>query len=374
MAPTEILAYQHYKKVTQYLDGARVQIALLVGGMKKGEREKIIESVRSGQVDIVIGTHALLRKDVEFANLALVIVDEQHKFGVAQRATIQSKGQAPHYLVMTATPIPRTLALTIFGDLQVSTIDKMPPGRIPVKTILYRQNQLPKIWEFLRDKLNAGEQGFVVYPLLHASDKIELKSATEQKKILSKEIFPEFNVELIHGKLKSGEKRQIMQKYARKEIDLLVATVVIEVGIDVPDASVLVIEHAERFGLSQLHQLRGRIGRGGQQGYCLLTANLRTEEAKKRLGVFTKTNDGFRIAEEDLRIRGPGEFFGTNQHGLPELKLADLIDDYELLLEARRDVENILKSDPQLEAKNHQVLKHELKYRLKNKLDLISAA
>jgi ATP-dependent DNA helicase RecG len=374
MAPTEILARQHYEKICGYLAESRVRVEVLVGGMKKGDRQKIIEQAAEGKIDILIGTQALIQEDVEFSHLGLVIIDEQHKFGVAQRAAIKSKGSRPHYLVMTATPIPRTLALTVFGDLQISTINELPPGRKPVKTRLVAAERREEVWEIMREHLKAGEQAFVVYPLLDPSDKLELKSAREEEKTLAEKIFPEFKVGLIHGKMKSEEKTAVMQAFSGKQIDLLVATVVIEVGIDVPDASVLVVEHAERFGLSQLHQLRGRIGRAGQQAWCLVLADTKGETSQKRLGVFTSTTDGFKIAEEDLRIRGPGEFFGTAQHGLPELKLADLIDDFQLLMRARKDVEQILQQDPRLEWNNHQRMRRELMRRLGQRLGLIEAA
>ena len=288
MAPTEILAQQHYQKICKYLAGSRVRTELLVGAMPKSKRTEIIESATQGKVDILIGTQALIQKDVEFANLALVIIDEQHKFGVAQRMAIKSKGIQPHYLVMTATPIPRTLALTVFGDLQISTIDELPPGRKPIQTRLFPYLMRDQVWEILRKRLAAGEQAFVVYPLLDPSDKIELRSAREEEVYLSQKVFPEFRVGLIHGKMSADEKNDIMRAFAEKRIDLLVATVVIEVGIDVPDASVLVVEHGDRFGLSQLHQLRGRVGRGGQQAYCLILSDMKSELSKKRLDVFAK--------------------------------------------------------------------------------------
>jgi ATP-dependent DNA helicase RecG len=374
MAPTEILAQQHYEKICGYLANSRVTIEVLVGGVPKARRQAIIDQAAEGKIDILIGTQALIQEDVEFSRLGLVIIDEQHKFGVAQRAAIKSKGARPHYLVMTATPIPRTLALTVFGDLQISTINELPPGRKPVKTRLVASDRREEVWEFLREHLKAGEQAFVVYPLLDPSDKLELKSAREEEKILAEKVFPEFRVGLIHGRMKGEEKTAVMRAFSGKEIDLLVATVVIEVGIDVPDASVLVVEHAERFGLSQLHQLRGRIGRAGQQAWCLVLADTKSETAQKRLDVFTKTSDGFKIAEEDLRIRGPGEFFGTAQHGLPELKLADLIDDFQLLMQARKDVQQILHQDPQLGWDKHRRMKAELIRRLGEKLGLIEAA
>jgi len=374
MAPTEILAQQHYEKICKYLNNSRVRTEILVGGTQKSVRDQIISDTAGGKVDILIGTQALIQKDVEFDNLGLVIIDEQHKFGVAQRAAIKSKGARPHYLVMTATPIPRTLALTVFGDLQVSTIDELPPGRQPIKTTLHPYLMRDQVWESVREILKKGQQAFVVYPLLDPSDKLELNSARAEEKTLAEKIFPEFRVGLIHGRMKGDEKNQIMQSFSRKEIHLLVATVVIEVGIDVPDASVLVIEHGERFGLSQLHQLRGRIGRGGQQAYCMVLADMKSELSQKRLEVFSQTNDGFKIAEEDLRIRGPGEFFGTAQHGLPELKLADLIDDFELLVQARKDAQEILANDGLLVAVRNRRVRAELIRRFGEKLGLIEAA
>jgi ATP-dependent DNA helicase RecG len=373
MAPTEILAQQHYHKICKYLAGSRVRTELLVGGIAKSQRSEIIEATARGEIDILIGTQALIQKDVEFANLALVVIDEQHKFGVAQRMAIKSKGTQPHYLVMTATPIPRTLALTVFGDLQISTIDELPPGRKPIDTRLFPYLMRDQVWEILRKRLAAGEQAFVVYPLLDPSDKIELRSAREEEVYLSQKVFPEFRVGLIHGKMSSEEKNDVMHAFAEKRLDLLVATVVIEVGIDVPDASVLVVEHGDRFGLSQLHQLRGRVGRGGQQAYCLILSDMKSDLSKQRLDVFAKTLDGFKIAEEDLRIRGPGEFFGTAQHGLPELKLADLIEDYLLLTKARQEALELLQQDPGLSSPTHQKIRKELIRRLGHKLGLIEA-
>jgi ATP-dependent DNA helicase RecG len=374
MAPTEILAQQHYQKICKYLAGSRVRTELLVGAMPKAKRTEIIESAARGEVDILIGTQALIQKDVEFVNLALVVIDEQHKFGVAQRMAIKSKGVQPHYLVMTATPIPRTLALTVFGDLQISTIDELPPGRKPIDTRLFPYLMRDQVWEILRKRLSAGEQAFVVYPLLDPSDKIELRSAREEEVYLSQKVFPEFRVGLIHGKMSSDEKNDVMRAFSEKRIDLLVATVVIEVGIDVPDASVLVVEHGDRFGLSQLHQLRGRVGRGGQQAYCLVLSDMKSQLSQERLDVFAKTLDGFKIAEEDLRIRGPGEFFGTAQHGLPELKLADLIEDFMLLTKARQEALELLREDPSLTNMKHQKIRRELIRRLGKKLGLIEAA
>ncbi len=374
MAPTEILANQHYRKLSEYLKNSNVGIELLTSGTKASHRKKILESTAIGKTDILVGTHALIQQDVQFASLGLVIIDEQHKFGVSQRSAIQQKGICPHYLIMTATPIPRSLALTIFGDLEMSIIDELPPGRKPVKTKLYTQDQINDVWQFVKQKLSKGEQGFIVYPLLNPSDKLCLKSAKQQAEYLAKHIFDEFHVELIHGQMKSDEKQAIMQKFATKQCDLLVATIVIEVGIDIPDASVLVIEHAERFGLSQLHQLRGRVGRNGQEAYCLLVADIKNDLAKKRLSLFTRISNGFKIAEEDLKLRGPGEFFGTAQHGLPELKVANILEDYQLMLIARNDAMKILKRDPTLRAIANENLKKQLTLRLGEKFKFIDAA
>jgi len=374
MAPTEILAQQHYRKISEYLSGSKVRMALLVGGTSQRDRREIIEQASSGELDILIGTHALIEKDVTFANLALVVIDEQHKFGVHQRAAIRSKGAQPHYLVMTATPIPRSLALTVFGDLDLSVIDELPPGKLPVKTRLFNYTREKEVWEFLSARLRDGDQAYVVYPLLEQSDQLALRSARSEARRLAEHELSEFRVGLVHGRMKSDEKQRIMTDFRQGKLDVLVATVVIEVGIDMPEANVLVVEHADRFGLAQLHQLRGRIGRSGGQGHCLLLANARTEPARKRLEVLLETADGFKIAEEDLRMRGPGQFFGTAQHGLPELKLADLVEDYQLLVQARMDAQDLLYRDPDLRQHRHCCIREELIRRLAGKLELIEAA
>jgi len=349
-------------------------MALLVGGTSQRDRREIIEQASSGELDILIGTHALIEKDVTFANLALVVIDEQHKFGVHQRAAIRSKGAQPHYLVMTATPIPRSLALTVFGDLDLSVIDELPPGKLPVKTRLFNYTREKEVWEFLSARLRDGDQAYVVYPLLEQSDQLALRSARSEARRLAEHELSEFRVGLVHGRMKSDEKQRIMTHFRQGKLDVLVATVVIEVGIDMPEANVLVVEHADRFGLAQLHQLRGRIGRSGGQGHCLLLANARTEPARKRLEVLLETADGFKIAEEDLRMRGPGQFFGTAQHGLPELKLADLVEDYQLLVQARMDAQDLLYRDPDLRQHRHCCIREELIRRLAGKLELIEAA
>ena len=371
MAPTEILAEQHYLAIDKYLHGSRVTHMLLTGGLTGKKRKEAMARISSGEVDVVVGTHALVQKDVQFANLGLVVVDEQHKFGVHQRATIKSKGVWPHYLVMTATPIPRTLSLTVFGDLETSTITEMPPGRQPIITRWVDRKNRAKAYEFVRKHLADGEQAFFVYPLVEESKAGELKSATEEAKYLAETELHEFTVGLLHGRMKQAEKDEIMARFHRRDIDVLVATVVIEVGIDVPNATIMVIEHADRFGLAQLHQLRGRIGRGTRKSYCLLFGDPKNNEAEKRLKILCETNDGFRIAEEDLRIRGPGEFFGTRQHGLPELRIGDIIADIELLQLARRDAFALVKSDPTLRKPAHQRLKAAVVSKYKGRLGLI---
>lgn len=345
MAPTEILAEQHYRTLERYLAHARVKVALFVGGSPR--RKENLEALAKGEIDIAVGTQALISRDVHFKKLGLVVVDEQHKFGVLQRAGLRLKGHRPDVLVMTATPIPRSLSLTLFGDLDVSIIDEMPPGRPPVKTLWVSRERLQEAYEFLRCRLREGRQVFVVYPIIEESERLDLRSAKEGAKLFQK-YFPEFRVEPLHGRLSSAEKERIMRDFRERRIHILVSTVVIEVGIDVPNATIMVIEHAERFGLAQLHQLRGRIGRGAEQSNCLLFAEPASLEAKKRLEVFTRTNDGFIIAEEDLKLRGPGELFGTRQHGLPDLKVADLVRDLPLLVQAREDAFRLVETDATL--------------------------
>ncbi|MBI5359067.1 MAG: ATP-dependent DNA helicase RecG [Planctomycetes bacterium] len=348
MAPTEILAEQHFHNISSYLAGSNVSIALLTGQLTKSERAGAFEKIASGSTNLIIGTHALLEEAVKFNKLAVVVIDEQHKFGVMQRTVLMEKGINPHVLVMTATPIPRTLALTVFGNLDVSVIDELPPGRKPVKTFFRHTSKLANAFEFIRGKIKEGRQVYFVYPLIDESDKLTLKSATQMSKYLSKEAFPEFKVQLLHGAMKPAEKDAIMNGFREGKINILVSTVVIEVGIDVPNASIMVIDHAERYGLSQLHQLRGRIGRGAHTSFCVLFGNPKTDEAKQRLAIMEETTDGFRIAEEDLRIRGPGEFFGTKQSGLPEFRIANIVYDYSILEEARKEAFELTANDPEL--------------------------
>ncbi len=347
MAPTEILAEQHYRTLQRYLAHSRVRISLLIGGTPNKYKKEGLEALSRGEIDIAVGTHALISRDVHFKQLGLVVIDEQHKFGVLQRAELRRKGHRPDVLVMTATPIPRSLSLTLFGDLDISVIDEMPPGRIPVKTLWITRRKLPEAYEFIRARLREGRQVFVVYPLIEESEKLDLRSAKEGAELFKK-CFPEFKVELLHGRMNSADKERIMLAFRENRTQLLVSTIVIEVGIDVPNATVMIIEHAERFGLAQLHQLRGRIGRGAEQSYCLLFAEPSSPEAKKRLEVFTRTNDGFDIAEEDLKLRGPGELFGTRQHGLVDFRVADLVKDLPLLAQAREDAFRLAETDPTL--------------------------
>lgn len=371
MAPTELLAEQHYRSVSRYLADSRVRFALLTGKIAGPARKEMLKRIEDGGLDIVVGTHALIQQDVRFDRLGLVVVDEQHRFGVRQRATIRSKGPAPHYLVMTATPIPRTLAMTVFGDLDVTTIDESPPGRSPVQTRVVDREAKDSAWHFVRSRLAQGEQAFVVYPLIDESDKMELKAATTEHARLVKQVFPGRSVGLLHGRLKPEQREAVMADFTAGRSHVLVATTVVEVGIDVPNATCMVIEHADRYGLSQLHQLRGRIGRGSRPGYCLLLTDSPDPEANERLAVLTRTTDGFRIAEEDLRLRGPGEMLGTRQHGLPELRVANLIDDADLLRLAQQDAAAIVPRDPQLRRPEHGLLRAMLLRRYRDTIGLL---
>jgi ATP-dependent DNA helicase RecG len=374
MAPTEILAAQHFHKTENYLRGSKVRTALLVGGQSAAQRREILGALAGGEIDILIGTHALLSEDVRFANLALVVVDEQHKFGVRQRTGIRGKGYAPHYLVMTATPIPRTLAMTVFGDLDVSVIDAMPPGRGKTATRVAAQEELPEIIELVARRLADGQQAYFIYPLVNPSPDVQLTAAQQAAEELSAGPLGRFGVGLVHGQMPPAQKEAVMQDFHAGRIRTLAASVVVEVGVDVPAANVMVVMPAERFGLAQLHQLRGRIGRSSQDATCILVASPGNPVARQRLAVLEKTTDGFKIAEEDLRMRGPGEFFGTRQHGLPELKVADLMEDFELLRLARRDAFALVKDDPALDLPHHQQLRRELLHAYGGKLDLISGA
>ena len=349
MAPTEILAVQHFLAAGKVLGRAGYRVELLISGMKPPDKRAVLDRVHSGEAQLVVGTHALLEPQVQFHRLGLVIVDEQHRFGVLQRKELMEKGTAPDVLVMTATPIPRTLSLTLYGDLDVSVIDEMPPGRTPVATRISSESNLPGVWDFLKREMDAGRQAYVVYPVIEQSKSEEsarsLKAAIVEFERLRSSIFPSRHVGLLHGRMKSEEKEAVMEDFRKHEIDLLVATTVIEVGVDVPNATVMVIEHADRFGLSQLHQLRGRIGRGGAKGTCFLIAPRNpSDDARVRLEAMVRTTNGFEIAETDLKLRGPGEFFGTRQHGDRGFHIANPIRDFEWLETARRDALELVES------------------------------
>jgi ATP-dependent DNA helicase RecG len=337
-APTEILAEQHFLNISRLLQASPHRVALLTGAMGTAARRRQLAEVESGVVHLAVGTHALVQGDVGFKQLGLVIIDEQHRFGVLQRAMLRAKGLHPDVLVMTATPIPRTLALTLYGDLDVSVIRDLPPGRLPVKTTAKPDSRRAEVHGFVREQVAAGRQAYVVYPLVEESDKVDLKAATEMADHLAQEVFPEFRVGLLHGRMKPDGKDRVMRAFAAGELDILVSTTVIEVGVDVPNASVMIVEHAERFGLSQLHQLRGRVGRDRCQSYCcLLYQAPLSDEARERLRAITETTDGFEIAERDLLLRGPGDFFGTRQAGIPTFRSIDLLRDRDLLDLARRE-------------------------------------
>ena len=343
MAPTEILAEQHARNAFSLFHETGYRVGVLTGNMKAAEKRKAHAAIASGEVQLVVGTHALIQDAVEFENLGLAVVDEQHRFGVLQRAEIRKRGVNPDVLVMTATPIPRSLAMTVYGDLDVSVIDELPPGRTPVKTVVLGEDQREGVYKGMEREISLGRQVYVVYPLIEESEKIDLRDATRMFEELRDNVFPDRSVGLIHGRMKPPEKEETMRHFVNGELDILVSTTVIEVGVDVPNASLMVIEHAERFGLSQLHQLRGRVGRGAEQSYCvLLTADKKTTVAKERLGIMEETNDGFKIAEKDLEIRGQGEIFGTKQSGVQLFKIANIVRDIEILDLARRAAELLL--------------------------------
>jgi len=398
MAPTEILAEQHFRTLSHFLRDVPINIRLLIGGQRTKLRRDILEDVRRGSANIVVGTHALIQESVEYAKLGLVVIDEQHRFGVAQRVALKEKAADaekilphPDVLVMTATPIPRTLSLTVYGDLDVSLIDELPSHRKSIKTSLESESDQASIHTFIRQQVGKGRQVYIVYPLVEESEKLDLKAATESYKILKEEVYTDMHVGLIHGRMSADEKESIMAEFKAGKIGILVATTVIEVGIDVPNASIMVIEHAERFGLSQLHQLRGRVGRGVEQSYCILVApdwitryikkksaspTLDGEEEERlktvrRLKTMIDTTDGFKIAEIDLELRGPGEFFGTKQSGLPELQIANLVTDGDILLLARREALDIIEQDPYLRQSEHQSLRRYFAERWKDALALV---
>ena len=362
MAPTEILALQHFDTFHEMLSGMDARVELLTGSTKKKDRVKIHSGLQSGEIDILIGTHALIEDVVQFHNLGFVVIDEQHRFGVAQRAKLWDKNvRPPHVLVMTATPIPRTLAMTVYGDLDVSVIDELPPGRKPVQTLHRYDKKRGALYQFIREQMHAGRQSYIVYPLIEESEKLDLKNLEEGYEHI-KEAFPEFTVCKMHGRMKPAEKEEVMRRFVANEAQIMVSTTVIEVGVNVPNASVMVIESAQRFGLSQLHQLRGRVGRGADQSYCvLITPYEISSDTRKRMEIMTESNDGFVIAEADLKLRGPGDLEGTQQSGIPlDLRIADLVRDNAILFRAREIAQEVIDKDPHLEQSRHRVLKQQL--------------
>jgi ATP-dependent DNA helicase RecG len=370
MAPTEILAEQHFMTLGRLLEPLGARAVLLTSAVKGKARQQAAAAVESGEAGCIIGTHALVQGAVAFKRLGLAVIDEQHRFGVAHRAALRGKGESPDVLVMTATPIPRTLALTLYGDLDVSVLDELPPGRRPIVTVARGGSKRRQIYDFLRAQIGEGRQVYVVCPLVEESEVSDLRAATEMAERLQHEVFAEKRVGLLHGRLGFPDKERVMREFKDGTLDLLVSTTVIEVGIDVPNASVMLIEHAERFGLSQLHQLRGRVGRGPWKSYCILLAGSSSEDARRRIDAMTATNDGFRIAEVDLELRGPGDFFGTRQSGLPEFRVADLLRDGAMLEEARREAFALVQADPKLLAPEHRALRASLLTRWRGKLDL----
>ena len=363
MAPTEILARQHFTKIASQLaglsfNGRKLRVGLLTGQDK--EKEKIYQEVKEGKIDLIIGTHALLQEDLKFKALGFLVIDEQHKFGVGQRALLPQKGNNPDVLIMTATPIPRTLAITLYGDLDISVINELPAGRLPVKTLHFSQQSREKGFAIAKEELSYGRQAYIIYPVIEESYALDIAGAKKMFAELKDGEFKDYRLGLVHGKLKTKEQQEVMLKFRNKELDLLVSTTILEVGIDIPNATCMIVAHAERFGLSQLHQLRGRIGRGSLQSFCILISDAQTEESKQRIQAMVSSNDGFRISEEDLKIRGPGEFFGNRQHGLAELKIANPLTQMQLLKAAREEAIKLLSLDPRLEERPHQLLKEKL--------------
>ena len=371
MAPTEILASQHYDSFKEILERFNIKSELLVGSLTKKQKEKVLEKVKNQEVDILIGTHALIEDKVEFKNLGIVITDEQHRFGVRQRGRLSNKGDSPDILVMTATPIPRTLALILYGDLDISIIDELPPGRQPIETIAIEHKRRNEAYENLvRSEVQKGRQVYVVCPLVEESEKIEATAASELVEELKREFFSDLRVGLLHGKMRPAEKDAIMDDFKNKKLDILVSTTVIEVGVNVPNATLMIIENAERFGLAQLHQLRGRVGRGNHKSYCILIYNSKTEVCKERMAIMEETTDGFKISQKDLEIRGPGEFFGTRQHGLPELKVANIFKHIKILKQAQLEARYIIRQDRRLQLKENQKIKEEILYKFSEREEI----
>ena len=370
MAPTAILATQHLENFKNILEKLNIRCELLVSGITKKKKEDILERLRNGEIDILIGTHAIIEENVVFKNLGLVVTDEQHRFGVKQRTKIAEKGNNPDVLVMTATPIPRTLALILYGDLDISIIDELPPNRKQIETFAVGKNMTDRVNSFIKKQIDEGRQAYVVCPLVEENEEMDLKSVEKLYETYSKEIFPQYKVEYIHGKMKPKDKDSIMERFKNNEIDILISTTVIEVGVDVPNSNIMVIENAERFGLAALHQLRGRVGRGEYQSYCILKFEGKSENVRKRMKVMCETNDGFVISEKDLELRGAGDFFGTMQHGLPEFKIANLFEDIETLKMAQSVAIKILSDDPKLEKEKNKLLKELIKEKFMKRIEI----
>ena len=368
MAPTEILANQHYKSFQEELSQARITCCLLVGKMKKNDRLQMLSNIKNGNISVVIGTHALIQKDVVFKGLGLVIIDEQHRFGVEQRGKLTDKGSNPHFLSMTATPIPRTLSITYMGDMDLSIIDELPKNRIPITTKIIHKNRLPRVYSFMKKQMDLGQQCMIVYPLIEESEKSDLAAAVEMYEKLKTNTFSKYQIGLVHGKMGAEEKKGVMQKFQKNEVNIIISTTVIEVGIDVPNATVMLIEHAERFGLTQLHQLRGRVGRGKEKSYCILVNRGSSDVSLSRLEIMEKTNDGFKIADEDLMIRGPGDYVGYQQSGFVKYKIANMITDGPIIRKARVLATKLTKKDPLLD--NHYKLKNRVLNDYKDNLNL----
>ena len=359
MAPTEILASQHFRTLSGFLSPFGIRVCLLTGSMTARQKNAVKSSIELGEYDVIVGTHAVIQKDVVFRKLALVITDEQHRFGVAQRNALAMKGEKPHKLVMSATPIPRTLAMMIYGDLDISIINELPKGRMPVETYAVTGGYRERAYAFIRKHVQEGRQAYIVCPVIEQSE-TDLKSAVEYKENIELNHFPDYKVGLLHGRMTSAEKDEVMNDFKEGRVDILVSTTVVEVGVDVPNAVVMMIENSDRFGLSQLHQLRGRVGRGSEKSYCILVTDNRSEEVKKRLKIISSLTDGFRISEEDLKLRGPGDFFGNRQHGLPALKIADLATDSNMLSVVAENAERIISEDPELMNPENQGLRSEV--------------
>ena len=370
MAPTAILATQHLENFKNILEKLDIKCELLISGITKKQKEGILERLENGEIDILIGTHAIIEENVKFKNLGLVVTDEQHRFGVKQRTKIAEKGENPDVLVMTATPIPRTLALILYGDLDISIIDELPPNRKKIETYAVNKNLTERVNKFIEKQLKEGRQAYIVCPLVEENEEMDLQSVEKLYELYSQEIFPQYKVAYIHGKMKPKEKDEIMGKFKSGAIDILISTTVIEVGVDVPNSNIMVVENAERFGLAQLHQLRGRVGRGEYKSYCILKYKGSSPVAKERMKVMTETNDGFIISEKDLELRGSGDFFGTMQHGLPEFKIANLFEDIEMLKKVQVVAYKILEADPKLEKEENKLLKELIKDKFRNRIEI----